>query len=113
MTTRGSLHWVDLGSPSGSGRAKRRPVLVVQADPYNRSRLSTVIVAVVTSKTQVAELPGNVFLPAAASGLPKDSAVNVTQLVTLDVESLGGLVGEVPSYLLSEVDAGLRRVLAL
>ena len=110
---RGSIHWVDLGPESGSAQAKRRPVLVVQANPYNQSRISTVIVAVVTSNTQVAELPGNVFVPAAASGLPKDSAVNVSQLVTLDKEALFSVVGQLPGYLLSEVDAGLRRVLAI
>jgi mRNA interferase MazF len=110
---RGSICWVDLGVPLGSAPAKRRPVLVIQADSYLRSRISTLTVAVITSNTGLAELPGNVFLPANASGLPKDSVVNVTQLLTLDRSTLGDPVARLPPYLLSEVDAGVRRALAL
>ena len=113
MISRGSIHWVDLGESAGSAPAKRRPVVVVQADPFNASRIATVIVAVVTSNTQLAEHPGNVFVPAAASGLSKDSAINVSQLVTLDRGALSESVGALPHYLLSEVDAGLRIVLDL
>ena len=113
VTTRGSLHWVDLGQVRGSTPAKRRPVLVVQSNPFIASALATVIVAVVTSNTRLAEVPGNVFVPASASDLPKDSAVVVSQLVTLDKDSLGALIGVVPSYLMSEVDAGLRLSLAV
>ncbi len=108
---RGSVHWVQLGEPAGSAPAKRRPVLVVQGDPYNASRIATTVVAVVTSNTQLAEYPGNVFLPAVASGLPKDSVVNVSQLVTLDKSVLSPAVGSLPAYLLADVDAGLRMVL--
>jgi mRNA interferase MazF len=93
--------------------AGRRPVLVVQSDPYNASRLNAVLVIVVSSNTQLAEHPGNVFLPAAASGLPKDSAVNVSRLVTLDKDDLGEEIGALPRYLVSEVGTGLRKVLAL
>ena len=75
MIIRGGLYWVDLGEPRGSRPAKRRPVVVVQAEAYNASRLSTVVAAVVTSNTSLAPLPGNVFLPAMATGLPKDSVV--------------------------------------
>jgi len=113
VIARGDVCWVDLGPVGGSRPAKRRPVLVIQAEPYNRSLLSTVVVAVVSSNTQLAEHPGNVFLPAVASSLPKDSVVNVTQLLTLDKESLSAAVERIPSYLMSEVDAGLRRVLEL
>lgn len=114
MVNRGDIHWCDLGEPSGSAPAKRRPVLVIQADPFNRSRLATVIVAVLTSNTALAAMPGNVFLAAMATGLPKDSVVNVTALVTLDRRDLDPHpVGSVPAHLLAEVDAGLRRVLGL
>lgn len=113
MIARGSLHWVELGESVGSAPAKRRPVLVVQGDPYNASRLATTVVAVVTSNTQLAEYPGNVFLPAVASGLSKDSVVNVSQLVTLDKSVLSPAVGSLPAYLLADVDAGLRMVLDL
>lgn len=104
---------MDLGEPAGSRPAKRRPVLVVQSDPYNHSRLATILAAVVTSNTQLAMVPGNVFLPSVATGLPRDSVVNVTALVTLDKDELGSPVGRVPDGLMREVDQGLRRVLGL
>ncbi|MGH3359001.1 MAG: type II toxin-antitoxin system PemK/MazF family toxin [Nocardioidaceae bacterium] len=110
---RGDIWWADLGAPSGSRPAKRRPVLVIQSGPYNLSRLATVIAAVITSNTDLAVMPGNVFLPAAATGLPRDSVVNVTAVVTLDKSDLSEAVGEVPSPLMQEVDRGLRRVLGL
>ena len=113
MIARGSIRWADLGEAEGSRPAKRRPVLVVQADPYNASRLSTVLVAVITSNTNLAAAPGNVFLPALASGLPRDSVVNVTALVTLNKDDLTQRVGELPTGLMREVDKGLRRVLGL
>lgn len=113
MIERGGIHWVDLGKPRGSRPAERRPVLVVQADAYNASRLGTVVAAVVTSKTSLASLPGNVFLAASATGLPKDSVVNVTAIVTLDKSDLGEPVRVLPGYLTDDVDRGLRRVLDL
>jgi mRNA interferase MazF len=88
-------------------------VLVVQADPYNTSRLATVLVAVVTSNTRLAAAPGNVFLPASATGLTRDSVVNVTALVTLNKGDVTQRVGRVPANLMRDVDSGLRRVLAL
>jgi len=110
---RGSVFWADLGEPRGSKPATRRPVLVIQAEPYNASRLNTMIAAVITSHTGLAAMPGNVFLPAAATGLPRDSVVNVTALVTLDKVDLDTETGHLPQALMSEVDRGLRRVLAL
>jgi mRNA interferase MazF len=110
---RGSICWADLGEPRGSRPAKRRPVLVIQSDPYNTSRLSTTLAAVITSNTGLAAMPGNVFLPAAASGLPKDSVVNVTALVTLDKTDLDTETGQLPQSLMNDVDRGLRRVLGL
>lgn len=113
MIERGGIHWVDLGDPQGSRPGKRRPVLVVQSDSYNASQLGTVVVAVITSNTTLAALPGNVFLPASATGLPKDSAVNVTALVTLDMKDLGEPIEILPRYLTADVTQGLRRVLDL
>ena len=113
MIERGSIHWADLGEAEGSRPAKRRPVIVVQANPYNASRLATVLVAVITSNTKLAAAPGNVFLPASATGLPRDSVVNVTALITLNKDELSGQVGDVPMMLMRDVDAGLRRVLGL
>ena len=113
MTSRGSICWADLGQAHGSKSAKRRPVVVVQASSFNASRLNTTIAAVITSNTALAAMPGNVFLPAVASGLPKDSVVNVTALVTLDKTDLEPPVAHLPTSLMREVDRGLRRVLGL
>lgn len=113
MIERGGIHWADLGDPSGSRPAKRRPVLVVQSDPYNASRLATVLAVVIASNTAVAALPGNVFLPAAVTGLPRDSTVNITAVVTLNKSDLADCVGRLQPNLMNEVDRGLRRVLGL
>jgi mRNA interferase MazF len=114
VVNRGDVHWCDLGEPTGSAPAKRRPVLVIQADEYNRSRLATTVVAVLTSNTALAAMPGNVFLPALAAGLPKDSVANVTALATVDLRDLDPHpVGQVPDHLMREVDHGIRGVLGL
>ena len=113
MTRRGAIWWAELGPAEGSRPAKRRPVLVIQSDPYNDSRIATVIVAVVTFNTDLAAMPGNVFLPAAATGLPRDSVVNVTQLYTLNKTDLTDRAGLLMGDLLKDVDAGLRKVLHL
>jgi mRNA interferase MazF len=110
---RGGIYCADLGASVGSRPAKRRPVLVISATAYNRSRLATVLAAVITSNTALATMPGNVFLPAAATGLPRDSVVNVTALVTLNKSDLTDCVGDAPPTLLNDVDRGLRRVLDL
>lgn len=115
MIRREAVYWVELGEPAGSSPATRRPVVVISADAFNRSRLRTVLAAALTSNSPVAAHPGNVFLPATATGLPKDAAVNVTQLVTLDRGELERQepAGELPGYLMTDVDAGLRLVLSL
>jgi mRNA interferase MazF len=113
VISRGDLFWVDLGAAEGSRPARRRPVLVIQADPYNASELNTTLAAVVTSNTALAAMPGNVFLPGSATGLPKDSVVNVTALVTLDKDDLVEPAGSVPSYVMADIDRGLRQVLDL
>lgn len=113
MIQRGGVYWVDLGDQPGSRPAKERPVLVVQSEPYNASRLATALVVVITSNTSLATMPGNVFIPAVASGLPKDSVVNVTAVVTVDKVDLAGPVGLLPADLMNHVDRGLRQVLEL
>jgi mRNA interferase MazF len=110
---RGELWWADLGLPRGSAPALRRPVLVISADPYNRSSLRTVTVIVLTTTTQLAALPGNVVVPADVSGLSQDSVVNVTQVATIDRVVLEERIGAVPDWLLAQVDAGLGRALGL
>ncbi len=113
MIQRGSVWWAGLGEPQGSKPGKRRPVLVIQANSFNVSRVNTTLAAVITSNTRLAAMPGNVFLPAATAGLPKDSVVNVTALVTLDKSDLQTEAGQLPVSLMHEVDRGLRRALSL
>ena len=88
-------------------------MLVIQSEPFNASRIATTVAAVITSNTALAAMPGNVFLPSAASGLPRDSVVNVTAIVTIDKSDLDPEVGQLPSSLLGEVNRGLRKVLGL
>ena len=113
MIARGELWWADLGLPRGSAPALRRPVLIVSAAEYNRSRLRTVTVVVLTTTRQLAALPGNVAVPADLGGLPEDSVVNVTQVATIDCNTLEERIGGLPDWLLAQVDAGLQRALGL
>jgi mRNA interferase MazF len=110
---RGELWWADLGLPRGSAPALRRPVLLISADPYNRSTLRTVTVVVLTGNIKLASLPGNVVVPADIAGLDFDSVVNVTQIATIDRVALEGRIGALPDWLMAQVDTGLGRALAL
>jgi mRNA interferase MazF len=110
---RGDIWWADLDAPRRSEPGFRRPVLVLQADAFNRSRLSTVVVAALTSNLALTDAPGNVLLPAGDSDLPRDSVVNVSQLLTLDRRFLAAAVGRVPGRIMEQVEAGVRVVLGL
>jgi len=110
---RGEIWWADLPKPRGSEPGFRRPVLVIQANSFNRSRIQTVLVAVITSNLQLATAPGNVLLPARASALPRDSVINVSQLLTLGREFLTDYASTLPARLQTSVDAGLRLALEL
>jgi mRNA interferase MazF len=110
---RGEVWWADLGEPRGAEPGYRCPVLVVQNDAFNRSRLQTTLVVSLTRNLRLVEAPGNVLVPAKTSGLPKDSVANVTQLLTLDEDFLTERAGKVPPRLMAQVDAGLKLVLAL
>ena len=110
---RGELWWALLEDPVGSGPGFRRPLLVVQSDEFNASAIRTAICAVVTSNLRLAEAPGNVSLGRRSAGLPRDSVVNVSQLVTVDKRVLTSRIGRVPADALREVDAGIRLALAL
>jgi mRNA interferase MazF len=110
---RGEVWWADLPQPRRSEPGFRRPVLVVQADSFNRSLIQTVIVAVITSNLELADAPGNVVVPARSSGLPRDSVVNVSQVLTLDRGFLTEHAGTLPARLQGSIDEGLRSVLQL
>ncbi len=113
MAERGDVFWADLGPVTSSAPAKRRPVVVVQAGSFNRSRLATVIVAAISSNTALAGFPGNVFLPAALSGLPRDSVVDITALATVDKAVLTDHVGTLPRHLVTDIADGLELVFEL
>lgn len=113
MIRRGDVYWADLDPAHGSRPAKRRPVLIIQSNQYNESQIATVIAAALTSNTSLAMMPSNTFLPASATGLPRDSVVNMTALVTLNKSDLSGRAGTLPFTLLSEVDLGLHQVLGI
>jgi mRNA interferase MazF len=111
VIAQGDVCWADLPGPVGSGPGVRRPVLVVQGDSLNRSRLATVVCIPLTSNLRWADAPGNVLLPARSSGLSKDSVANVSQIVTLDRALLTERVGRVSKKQLELVFAGVDLVL--
>jgi len=111
VVAQGEVWWADLGDPVGSAPGFRRPILVVQGDAFNRSRIATVVCVPLTSNLKWAEAPGNVLLEPRDSGLPKQSVVNVSQLVTLDRTSLSERVGKLPRQKLSLVLSGIDVVL--
>ncbi|MGD1808250.1 type II toxin-antitoxin system PemK/MazF family toxin [Dapis sp. BLCC M126] len=110
---RGEIWWATLPQPLGSEPGYRRPVLIVQNDSFNRSLIQTVIVVVITSNLELAEAPGNVLLPKKATGLPRDSVANVSQVITLDKLFLEQRVGSLSEELQENVDEGLRLVMYL
>ncbi len=110
---RGEVWWASLPEPTGSGPGFRRPVIVVQSNPFNQSRIATVMVAVITSNLALAQAPGNVRLGKSESGLSRASVVNVSQLVTLDKRLLSSRVRTLPERLMARVEEGLRLVLGL
>ena len=113
MVARGQLWWADLPNPTGSEPGFTRPVLIVQAESFNRSKLATVVVTAITSNLHLADAPGNVMLPKIKSGLPKDSVVNVSQLSTIDRDSLKEPITLLDRGTVQQIDEGLALVLGL
>jgi mRNA interferase MazF len=110
---RGEVWWASLPPPMGSGPGYRRPVLVIQANEFNESRIKTAVAVVMTTNLRLAGAPGNVRCGSEETGLPRESVVNVSQVVTVDKELFTQRVGSVPTHVLSQVENGLRRVLGL
>ena len=108
---RGEIWWAGLPEPEGSGPGYRRPVLIVQADEFTKSRINTVVVAILTSNLALAQAPGNVLVRSRYSGLPKDSVVNVSQLLTIDKRLLAEKLRALDAADMAKVDDGLRLVL--
>jgi mRNA interferase MazF len=111
--TRGQVWWAQLARPIGSEPGFSRPAVVIQSNRFNRSRISTVIVAAITGNLRLRDAPGNVYLARDTAGLERASVINVSQLATLDRRRLVKLLGSLTAAKLRELDDGLRRVLEL
>ena len=107
----GEIWWADLSEPVGSEPGYRRPVIVVQGDPLNRSRIATVVVVPLTSNLQWADAPGNVLLPSDLTGLSKDSVANVSQILAVDKSVLTERVSKLPQGKLDLVYSGIDIIL--
>jgi mRNA interferase MazF len=111
VISQGDVWWADLPEPAGSAPGFRRPVVVVQGDAFNRSRIATVVCVPLTSTLRWADAPGNVSLAAKVTGLPKDCVANVSQIVTLDKSELTDRVGKLSKAKLELVLFGIDVVL--
>jgi len=111
VISQGDVWWADLPGPTGFGPGFRRPVVIVQGDPLNRSRIGTVVCVPLTSNLKWAEAPGNVFLSLGVTGLSKDSVANVSQIVTLDRTLLTDRTGKLPRAQLGLILSGIDVVL--
>ena len=110
---RGEVWWANLSNPVGSGPGYRRPVLVIQSDALNQSKIQTVVVVAITSNLELSGAPGNVTVTPRSTGLPKDSVINVSQVLTIDRALLGEYAGTIPVRKMNQVDHGLRLALSL
>ncbi|WP_447726628.1 type II toxin-antitoxin system PemK/MazF family toxin [Sphingomonas koreensis] len=111
VIAQGEIWWADLGEPTGSEPGHDRPVLVVQCESFNQSRIGTVVCVVLTSNCRLADAPGNVLLVSSQTGLDKDSVANVSQIVTLDKHELRERIGQISQSKLKHVMSGIDQVL--
>ena len=107
----GDVWWADLGDPAGSAPGFKRPVVVVQSDAINRSRIATVVCVPLTSNLKWVDAPGNVLLKSSASGLPRDSVANVSLIVALDRDQLTERVGKLPPRHVAAIIHGINAIL--
>ena len=110
---RNEIWWAELPEPLASEPGYKHPVVVMQADAYNLSKIRTVIVVLITSNLHQAKMPGNVFLAKEQSGLAKDSVINVTQIITTDRSFLTKRISQLPLDIIQQVELGIFQVLAL
>jgi len=108
----GDVWWADLGEPGGSGPGYRRPVVVVQADPFNRSRIATVVVVPLTTNMKWVDAPGNVLLPAPSTGLPSASVAVASLITAVDKRLLDEHVGKLPTAKLRSVLDGIAIIIS-
>ena len=110
---RGEIQWADLPDPVASEPGYRRPLVIVQIDEFNRSRINTVVVVVLTTNIYLSEAPGNVYLKSTQTGLSKDSVANVSQVLTIDKSFLTKKAGKLRKPELQQIESGLRLILGL
>jgi mRNA interferase MazF len=111
VISQGEIWWADLSKPIGSAPGFRRPVIIVQGDSLNQSRIATAICVLLTGNLEWRNAPGNVDLPRDTTGLAKDSVANVSQVITIDRKSLTERVGKLPESKVQLILAGIDIVL--
>ncbi|NOQ45838.1 MAG: type II toxin-antitoxin system PemK/MazF family toxin [Desulfobulbaceae bacterium] len=110
---RGEIWWAELPEPAGSGSGYKRPLVIIQSNEFNKSKINIIIVAVITSNIRLAAAPGNVLLPAEKSKLPRESVINVSQIITIDKSFLTEKVHTLSNRVMAQVDEGVRLALKL
>jgi mRNA interferase MazF len=110
---RGDIWWAELPEPQGSGPGYKRPLVVIQSNEFNESKINTVIAAVITTNIRISAAPGNILLSKKKSKLPKESVINVSQIITVDKTFLTERVKSLSSSVMKQVDEGMRLVLNL
>ena len=108
---RGEVWWAQMGVPTGSEPGYRRPVVIVQGNSYNRSDIATVVCVPVTTQVKLQTSPGNVLLPKSASGLPKQSVANVSQIMAMNKSRLIDRAGKLPDRHLQLIYDGIDIIL--
>ena len=108
---RGEIYWVNFGVPIGSEPGYRRPAVILQSNTFNQTRIRTVICVVLTSNLDLLEAPGNILIERVVSGLPKDSVLNISQIYTVDKESVEQKIGRLPESYIHRIDASIRLIM--
>jgi mRNA interferase MazF len=113
VVNRGDIWWAELPEPTASEPGFKRPVIILQSNEFNRSRIDTIIVVVVTSNLRLATAPGNIKLPKTKTGLNKESVANVSQIITLDKRFLSEKIGQLDHLMMHQLDEGIGLILGL
>ena len=108
VINQGDVYWIDLAEPDGSEPGHRRPLVVIQNNMFNHSRINTVVVCAITSNLKRAKSPGNVLLESGEANLPKQSVVNVTQILTVDKSTLVEWIGALSEKRVRQILDGVR-----
>jgi mRNA interferase MazF len=113
VVNRGQIWWAELPEPKASEPGYKRPVIIIQSDAFNKSRINTVIVVAITSNLRLADAPGNVSLTKSRTGLNKQSVANVSQIITIDKRYLSEKIGQLDNRIIQQLDEGITLALGL